>query len=202
MEYRWDPKIVTTDFELSLMKAVNYEFPQTRILGCYFHLKQAIFKKLKKYQINCQNSSIILSKIELITQIPIDQIVLGISFIKTFLVEDMNLAKFWNYFETTWLKRFDPSKWNVHSIEDKDLANRTNNALERYNRRLNDNFPSPHPTIALFVEVIKKEFEFYEQKLMEIRQNASGIIYNHPNRSKSHNLIEFEAYLRNNSRTD
>ena len=49
--------------------------------------------------------------------------------------------------------------WNIHDEDDKylDLANRTNNALERYNRSMNDKFPTPHPTLLVFVQTIELE---------------------------------------------
>jgi hypothetical protein len=50
------------------------------------------------------------------------------------------------------------------------LINRTNNPLERYNRRLNDAFSSPHPTMSQFVETLKNEASFYVDKLERIKK--------------------------------
>ncbi|KAF0987413.1 hypothetical protein HZS_1985 [Henneguya salminicola] len=42
---------------------------------------------------------------------------------------------------------------------------------------MNDHCLNAHPNICMFVEVIRNEFEFYEQRCLEIRQNGSSIRY-------------------------
>jgi hypothetical protein len=49
------------------------------------------------------------------------------------------------------------------------LFNKTNNALERFNRRLNDEFPTAHPSMSQFVEVIKEISADYVDKLAKIK---------------------------------
>ena len=41
------------------------------------------------------------------------------------------------------------------------LINRTNNPLERFNRKMNDSFPTPHPTKTSFVETIRQISDDY-----------------------------------------
>ncbi|KAF0987250.1 hypothetical protein HZS_4401 [Henneguya salminicola] len=106
------PKYITTDFEKGLIKAINYEFPESKIIGCYFHFKQ----KLIKYNRVAQN-------------------------IETILV----------------------------------------------NSELTENFANAHPNLAAFVEVIRKEFKYYEERITEIRQYGSGIRYEFPEKEKKHN---------------
>ncbi|KAF0986122.1 LOW QUALITY PROTEIN: hypothetical protein HZS_3541 [Henneguya salminicola] len=43
MEYILMPRAINTDFEKAFLSAVKQEFPKSRILGYYFHLKQALF---------------------------------------------------------------------------------------------------------------------------------------------------------------
>ncbi|KAF0985925.1 LOW QUALITY PROTEIN: hypothetical protein HZS_4921 [Henneguya salminicola] len=45
MEYIWMPKTIATDFEKALFSAAKQEFTESRILGCYFHLKAALQRK-------------------------------------------------------------------------------------------------------------------------------------------------------------
>ena len=61
--------------------------------------------------------------------------------------------------------------WNIHSDDDShlDLQNRTNNALERYNRSFNDKFSSPHPSLLQFVTTIEEESRFQVRRLNDIR---------------------------------
>ncbi|KAF1742576.1 hypothetical protein MXB_700 [Myxobolus squamalis] len=46
--YRWMLRAITVDFELSLMSAVQQEFTDSVIFGCYFPMKRAIIRKLRK----------------------------------------------------------------------------------------------------------------------------------------------------------
>ncbi|KAF0985245.1 hypothetical protein HZS_1384 [Henneguya salminicola] len=109
MEYNWMPRTVTTDFEKALISAVRQEFPQSRIMGCYFHLKQALQRKLVKCRVPYSWSLTILQKIELLTVVPTHQITFAIEFIKTLTTNEEEVLKFWQYFERTWLKRFPPN---------------------------------------------------------------------------------------------
>jgi hypothetical protein len=36
------------------------------------------------------------------------------------------------------------------------VINRTNNPLERFNKRLNEQFPHPHPSMVTFVNTIRR----------------------------------------------
>ena len=50
-----------------------------------------------------------------------------------------------------------------------NLQNRTNNALESYNRVMNDKFPTPHPSLPLFVQTIENEARYQVTRLNDIR---------------------------------
>ena len=39
---------IMTDFEISLRKAVRYSFPNSPLIGCYFHYLKSIIKKIKE----------------------------------------------------------------------------------------------------------------------------------------------------------
>ena len=51
---------------------------------------------------------------------------------------------FWEYFVKTWLETYDPELWNIERFKDnwEDIQNRTNNALERFNREMNAKLPN------------------------------------------------------------
>ena len=59
------------------------------------------------------------------------------------------------------------SCWNINDGDDSHskLQNRTNTGLERYNCTLNDNFPSPRPSILNFVLVIEEEARLHVKRL-------------------------------------
>ena len=50
-----DPSYIGVDFELAFFTNVSIHFPKTKLIGCLFHFKQAIRRKMK-------NSSSFLTK--------------------------------------------------------------------------------------------------------------------------------------------
>ncbi|KII62253.1 hypothetical protein RF11_10863 [Thelohanellus kitauei] len=81
------------------------------------------------------------------------------------------------YVENTWVRRYDPSLWNITSINEYQISGRTKNCFERYSRRLNDLFVNANPNISSFVTVIRNEFDYYLQVWAQIRQNSTSIEY-------------------------
>ena len=63
------------------------------------------------------------------------------------------------------------STWNVseNASNDYELRNRTNNALENYNRRVNSLFPTAHPSLGHFVHKIEEESRYQLKCLDDIR---------------------------------
>ena len=158
----------TCDFEQSLMKACKTQYPEGILIGCFFHFKQAIRRKLIKFNIPMDVVHDLMKPgglIELLTVIPIEEIErFGIPFIRATFDETGQVTKFnafWKYFCNTWLKKYSPHSWNIHAIVNTDrmdaaliLINRTNNALERFNRKLGDAFSRAHPNMVQFVQGI------------------------------------------------
>ena len=67
--------------------------------------------------------------------------------------------------------------WNIHDEDDKnfDLANRTNNTLERYNRSMNDKFPTPHPTLLVFFQTIELKSREQVERCDNIRMGRMRV---------------------------
>ena len=175
-----DPLTVTCDFESALIKGVEDQFQDARIVGCLFHWKQAIRRKMVKLGIETEHIGRAMSKnvLDILTIIPVAEIVpKGIPYCKDVLQNEIEADvskwnKFWNYFMTYWCSSETfMSTWNVHSntTESYDLRNRTNNALEKYNRRINGFYPYPHPSLALFVTKIEEETRYQIKRLDDIR---------------------------------
>lgn len=47
-----DPAHVVCDFEFAMVKAVQNQFPESRIVGCIFHFKQALRRKMLNLKIS------------------------------------------------------------------------------------------------------------------------------------------------------
>ncbi|KAF0987857.1 hypothetical protein HZS_8101 [Henneguya salminicola] len=147
------PKIVPMDFEKALIFAANYEFPESRVIGCYFHFKKALHRKLKKYRINQ-----------------------AIGYIQSLTTAVDAQNQFLAYFNHTWMVRFSTSLCNISA----GIRSRTNNALKHLNRRLNDLFTNAPPNICSFVEIIKDEFLYFEERSAEVCLNSYSVFKGNP----------------------
>eukprot|EP00644_Phytophthora_capsici_P002883 jgi/Phyca11/129533/e_gw1.85.132.1 len=88
--------------------------------------------------------------IDVLTVIPINEITeKGIPFVRSRVDESGHRVKwdtFWRYFKRTWMLTYAPALWNINVIsETMDIVNRANNALERFNRDLNESFSQHTP---------------------------------------------------------
>ncbi|KAG2775357.1 hypothetical protein PC129_g23139 [Phytophthora cactorum] len=77
------------------------------------------------------------------------------------------MGRILGYFERTWLEQYTIDVWNVFDL-DNELVSRTNNPPERFNRDLNSRFPTPHPSMAVFVTVMKTISAEYVRRLGDI----------------------------------
>ncbi|KAF0991488.1 hypothetical protein HZS_4316 [Henneguya salminicola] len=131
--------------------------------------------KIKKYIVTDHNCRIILSNIELLTVVPIDEITTVLRYISTLTVLQPELTSFCSYLDLTWRRRFEPQLWNISNINDNNIAGRTSNALERYHRRIGKHFANAHPNLASFILIIRTEFLYYSERCAEILNTSSGI---------------------------
>ena len=175
--------MVTCDFKKALMNAVEATFKNVTVNGCLFHWKQAILRKLKELRFanaHIPFQMVSRSVLDVLTVIPRSKVATtGIDYVKS-IVEKMELNDtdkikmdmFWSYFKKTWLPLM--KTWNIRDEFDeyvKVLA-RTNNGLERYNKRLNSLFNTNRISILNFVSTLKKESIFQVEKLDKIRHGV------------------------------
>ena len=172
LKYRWCPKVCVVDFEKALLGAVRHEFSYSRVPGCFFHFKQALTRKMVKCRVPEDEVLRANSLLNVLTLIPHNELSVGIAFVQSHFSQTVAWNGFWTYFRRTWLSRYPISMWNISEDRDRDLCGRTNNAIERYNRRLNKKFSLAHPKIGTFVSVIKDEESFFSSQIRGIRSGA------------------------------
>jgi hypothetical protein len=174
------PKIVTCDFELSLINAISDVFPQgIEIVGCYFHFKQAVKRKFE--ELGCPRTELpyVMGLVGILTVVEKDAVELAFAYVEEkLLARNLDITKkmalekvllnFKSYFIHYWIPKFE--FWNIHRFLESSLPNikRTNNCLERYNRRLNSKFPIAHPKIIQFVSTLRQEESYYTQYIRSI----------------------------------
>ena len=149
--------------------------------------KQCLRRKLIELVINKDQREFAMKKgiLDILTIIPHDEIESkGIPYVQ-FLIENVidqgdnaivdacKWKVFWTYFKKQWLNKIPT--WNVHAATTVklNLNDRTNNGLERFNRVLNNTFPTPHPNVMTFVGGIESLSRDYVKKMDDIRNGRS-----------------------------
>ncbi|KAF0992727.1 hypothetical protein HZS_2016 [Henneguya salminicola] len=86
-------------FNNPLLNACKHEFTERKIIGCYFHLKQFLFRKFKKLLLPAPDIYLVLKLIEIPTLVPKEEINDAINFINLKLGEKAaRFSSFWSYF--------------------------------------------------------------------------------------------------------
>lgn len=186
------------DYEQALIKTIRDEFAPSKpqnVGGCDFHWKQLLRRKLLAYRIPEEIVHSLMKLLELLTILTYENIPKGIAYIRAHMNEGnykQELDAFWRYFSTTFMKKTtrydDPSSglylftsWNLsHLLDERGrlieydedgysvLVNRTNNPLERFNRKLNEKIPR-HPTVQVLVDSLKEICNEYVDMMRDIK---------------------------------
>jgi hypothetical protein len=76
------PSACVVDFEKGLINAAKYEVLTNSIVGCFFHFKQAIFRKVRKFGLSIIDSKVMSNRINLLTLVPRHDLRGAIKFIR------------------------------------------------------------------------------------------------------------------------
>jgi hypothetical protein len=101
LKYQWAPSICVVDFEQALVSMVKYEFNNSTILGCFFHFKQALFKKMLKRDIPQSEIIGVLPLMGTLTLVPHAEIENGITIIQSQIADFGRWSLFWICFHRT-----------------------------------------------------------------------------------------------------
>ncbi|OWZ13124.1 LOW QUALITY PROTEIN: putative cleavage induced protein [Phytophthora megakarya] len=158
------PAEVVRDFEFSLISSVQQQFPNAEVVGCFFHFKQALLRRMKHEHITEPEMKIAMEPgvLDVLTVIDPDLTdPKGIAWVKLEIKKrcaakycvysNHERRTFWSYFRRTWLERYFVMEWNVFGIANSVVA-RTNNPLERLNWEMNAVF-KPHPNLRQFLRL-------------------------------------------------
>jgi hypothetical protein len=171
---------ITSDFEISLLNAIKEQLPNTHRIGCLFHFKQALRRRMRKLHIPDTEIKRAMQKgsIDLLTIVKKEEVNDKIEHFRKRFAKGETKQK-WNeffaYFKDTWMIKYHFNLWNVSKLEGGNvrICNRTNNALESFNRSLGEQFSSPHPNILHFIAVIKKISIEYVKEIHNVKLGVS-----------------------------
>ena len=153
-----NPTSSMSDWESAPRNALNIVYPNTLILGCWFHFTQRIWSKVQKFGLvktfkeNNEFASYI-RKLMSVPFLPASLIQPTYSFLQlpTNLIasETAKLERISKYFKKRWLTQIRPEEL---SIFDSDFS--TNNGAESYHSRLKARIKTNHPRIWNFMHIL------------------------------------------------
>lgn len=132
-----DPSAVGVDFETALLKMAGKHFPDAVIVGCDFHWKQALRRKLKAMGFPDEEIEIAMrfGMLDLLISLPPEELERkGLPFVRNLVVstidaklEDGASYSLWDgffdsYFIPTWMKPELISVWNKHGLDGESLV--------------------------------------------------------------------------------
>ena len=161
------PKTVTIDFEMAAINALKLIFPDTKINGCFFHLKQSLFRKIQAlgHQKEYSKSLEFANKCKMIAAlafVPVGEVEKTFQSLKQELSEDARFTELLKYFQVNYIgnesikSKFEIVLWNVTQQISQELP-KTNNYVEGYNNRVKHALGCCHPSLGVLIDTLKKE---------------------------------------------
>ncbi|CAF1109324.1 unnamed protein product [Brachionus calyciflorus] len=191
-EYLNPPDSFSCDFEKGLLNTIQLTFEKCKVLGCWFHLSQNLWKHVQSYGLVEKYSSDkefykAFQRLKALPFVPCDDVVDAFKVIKCNSPVEFNLML--EYFETYYIGKlkknsksvreepmFAIETWNVYERIEKDLP-RANNNLEAWHKVFGNDCKK-NPTLHKLINQFR-----LEQNLTEIilDQINSGDTYKRRN---------------------
>ena len=99
--------VVVSEFEKALLNSIQYQFPESKIVGCYFHFRQALQRKIAKFGIQGGTAELVMEKLSRLITIDARELDAEIERLE----HDVEVAcpafsHFIVYFKKTWIRDF------------------------------------------------------------------------------------------------
>lgn len=186
-EFIKNPKVslILMDFEIALINATNLLFPIADKQGCYFHFRQALYRRIcssglkRKYDTDKDFNKQIKFLISL-AFVPEDLVLTAFNVIEKSGILTDHTQQFCSYFKKNWMGIQDDNKkkhasfsfhlWNYFNRTLNEEP-RTNNFSESWHSALKKQVQSKHPSIWKFFEFMLDQQSMQE---LQINQQLTG----------------------------
>lgn len=174
-----NPNSIMMDMERAAANAATEVFPNVQIQYCFFHVGQAVWRKIQETGLapdyrEDQEFALSLRMLTALAFVPVDDVVEAFEALEPEMPHDAEPIV--RYFESTYIgerrrqgRRFPTfhiDKWNVYERTVEDLP-RTNNAIEGWHRGFQSNVGAFHPNIWKFLDVLRREQGLNELKITQ-----------------------------------
>ena len=192
----FDPQAIVVDFEGALVGAIEIEFPNSELFGCYFHFNKAVWKHVMQLGLvqgfhGDASLKKLIKKLMPIGFLPLNQVLPSYTLLRArggtgrLIRRFPNLANFLTYFEDTWVNdnaRFPRRMWNVNV---RPMEYRTNNHVESFHSRWNADVGVAHPNLWVFIRKMKNNQIVTENTVAAVQLGRPA-----PRRARKWRLLE------------
>jgi hypothetical protein len=166
-----NPSTVITDLELAAMNAFRSEFPAARLTTCFFHLTQAVVRKVQKLGLTGEfqrnpEFNVLVKSLPALSFVPLTDLDATYDELANHMILQYGhlpaVRQLLSYFQRTYVRgeqignqridpMFPPEIWN-HSLDSLDSIPRTTNAVEGYHNSLQSIFLCKKPSVWRLLE--------------------------------------------------
>ncbi|XP_045030418.1 uncharacterized protein LOC116935338 [Daphnia magna] len=175
-------KIYDASLRHILDDSMGSAFPNARPRGCWFHYGQAIFRKTKEFGLQQEYQKkgvvyLIVKQLIALALLPENEIFQGFSDIKRKYADELSnqpqvvqdaVKLLYAYYMNYWLLEVEPVTYSVYRDH-----NRTNNAIECWNRWFNERVLVAHPGFFEFMTFLIDANDCSERDLEGLRRGLS-----------------------------
>ncbi|KZS16486.1 Uncharacterized protein APZ42_017762 [Daphnia magna] len=175
-------ELVISDFERAILSSMGSAFPNARPRGCWFHYGQAIFRKTQEFGLQQEYQKkgvvyLIVKQLIALALLPENEIFQGFSDIKRKYADELSnqpqvvqdaVKLLYAYYMNYWLLEVEPVTYSVYRDH-----NRTNNAIECWNRWFNERVLVAHPGFFEFMSFLIDANDCSERDLEGLRRGLS-----------------------------
>ena len=169
------PSVILTDFETAAMSSFAQSYPAARITGCYFHLCQAVLRKVNElgmkadYEAN-DDMRVMVRCLPALSHVPVDSVEEAFDLLADAMPQHERMNELVSYFEHTYIRGrrqrgrvanygpplFDIASWNQHAAIGEGIA-RTTNTVEGWHHGLQALFMCSHPCLWTCLDGLLKD---------------------------------------------
>lgn len=179
------PETIVTDFEKAAMTAFREKFHSCRVTGCYFHLSQAVLRKVielgmrSDYDENDELRGMIRC-LPALAYVREEDVVDSFELLAESMPQHDRMPELLSYFEHTYIRGrrlrgrgdnyasalFPPDTWNKYLDVIGGIA-RTNNTVEGWHHALQSLFSCHHPTMWTFLDGLRKDCQLHKASVLQ-----------------------------------
>ncbi|XP_065315848.1 uncharacterized protein LOC135924680 [Gordionus sp. m RMFG-2023] len=180
------PRKILVDFEQAPINAFRAEYPLADILGCYFHLKQSVNRKindlgLKEMYESNDDFRLYSRCLSALAYVPEDDVGNSFDTLAEIFGELNGSSELISYFEKTYIRgRRNPRQrnnfaaplynvrlWNKHNSTLEGVA-RTTNCVEGWHYGIQSLHQCSHPTLWKFLDGIQKDMQKHKALYLQV----------------------------------